>query len=65
MQFKGCTRCQGDLYGEEDVSQTDLVCLQCGFRLPLDTMASVSAPMEQARRARHVRTQARPARAAA
>ncbi len=30
--FKGCARCAGDLYVERDVGQTDLVCLQCGFR---------------------------------
>jgi hypothetical protein len=30
--FKACSRCSGDLYAERDLGQTDLVCLQCGFR---------------------------------
>jgi DNA-directed RNA polymerase subunit RPC12/RpoP len=64
MEFKGCTRCQGDLYREEDVGQTDLVCLQCGFRLPVDPVLAIGARFEQVRRAR-IRTQARPSRAAA
>jgi len=32
MVFKGCTRCRGDLYVEDDVGFRDLVCLQCGAR---------------------------------
>jgi len=32
MLFKRCTRCQGDLFQEEDLGQIDLVCLQCGYR---------------------------------
>lgn len=32
MLFHGCTKCQGDLYVEPDLSDFDLVCLQCGFR---------------------------------
>ena len=32
MVFKGCGRCQGDLFVERDIGNTDLVCLQCGFR---------------------------------
>jgi DNA-directed RNA polymerase subunit RPC12/RpoP len=35
MQFKACSRCQGDLYREEDLGTTELVCLQCGFRRPV------------------------------
>ena len=64
MEFKGCTRCLGDLYREEDVGQTDLVCLQCGFRLPVDPVPAISARFELARQTR-LRTQARPTRAAA
>jgi DNA-directed RNA polymerase subunit RPC12/RpoP len=33
MVFKGCARCGGDMYREEDIGQTDLVCLQCGYRV--------------------------------
>ena len=64
MQFKGCTRCQGDLYREEDVGQTDLVCLQCGFRLPVESVSAMGVRFEQVRQAR-IRTQARPTRVAA
>jgi DNA-directed RNA polymerase subunit RPC12/RpoP len=30
--FKGCNRCEGDLYVEGEAADTDLVCLQCGYR---------------------------------
>ena len=36
MVFKGCARCGGDMYREEDIGQTDLVCLQCGNRVSAD-----------------------------
>ncbi len=34
MVFKGCERCSGDLWAEEDIVSRlqDLVCLQCGHR---------------------------------
>ena len=34
MVFKGCQRCNGDLWAEEDIVSRlqDLVCLQCGHR---------------------------------
>ena len=34
MMFKGCQRCRGDLWVEEDIGSRleDLVCLQCGHR---------------------------------
>ena len=34
MVFKGCQRCSGDLWVEEDIVSRlqDLVCLQCGHR---------------------------------
>jgi DNA-directed RNA polymerase subunit RPC12/RpoP len=64
MEFKGCTRCQGDLYREEDVGQTDLVCLQCGFRLPVEPLSIIGTRFEQLRQTRK-RTQTRPTRAAA
>lgn len=30
--FKGCAKCEGDLYVERELGETDLVCLQCGYR---------------------------------
>jgi DNA-directed RNA polymerase subunit M/transcription elongation factor TFIIS len=39
MVFKGCARCKGDMYREEDIGQTDLVCLQCGYRVSADRMS--------------------------
>lgn len=63
MRFKGCTRCRGDLYREEDLGQTDMVCLQCGFRLPVDPVPSIRARLEPVREARL--TPSRPTRAAA
>jgi hypothetical protein len=34
MVFKACVRCRGDLYREDDLGHVELVCLQCGCRLP-------------------------------
>ena len=42
MVFKGCDRCRGDLYREEDIGQTDLVCLQCGYRRATDDQSSIT-----------------------
>ncbi|HET9477178.1 MAG TPA: hypothetical protein VFP63_06800 [Dehalococcoidia bacterium] len=39
MVYKGCRRCRGDLYEEEFLDATDLVCLQCGDRRPLTVVA--------------------------
>ena len=36
---RACPRCAGDLFVEEDIFSTDLVCLQCGFRRPKSTPA--------------------------
>jgi hypothetical protein len=30
--LRGCRKCDGDLYVEENIDGTDLVCLQCGHR---------------------------------
>jgi DNA-directed RNA polymerase subunit M/transcription elongation factor TFIIS len=30
--FRGCVKCEGDLYVEQGIGDTDLVCLQCGYR---------------------------------
>ena len=64
MEFKGCTRCQGDMYCEEDIGHTDLVCLQCGYRLAVDPVPAIGARIYQIRQAR-IRAQARPTKAAA
>jgi DNA-directed RNA polymerase subunit RPC12/RpoP len=32
LLLKGCRRCHGDLFVENQTGITDLVCLQCGFR---------------------------------
>ena len=32
MVYKGCPRCNGDLFEEEFLGGSDLVCLQCGYR---------------------------------
>jgi hypothetical protein len=32
MIYKGCERCSGDLFVEEEGRFRDLVCLQCGWR---------------------------------
>ena len=39
MMFRSIARCRGDLYREEDLGQAELVCLQCGFRLPVAASA--------------------------
>jgi hypothetical protein len=35
--FRGCAKCQGDLYVEKNIDDADLVCLQCGFRRTINT----------------------------
>jgi len=32
MVFRGCPKCEGDLYVEKSIGEAELVCLQCGFR---------------------------------
>ena len=32
MVFRGCSKCQGDVYVERNIDGADLVCLQCGSR---------------------------------
>jgi hypothetical protein len=47
MIFKGCARCHGDVYREEELGGRDSVCLQCGHRVPAG-VAAVSAEMDDA-----------------
>jgi hypothetical protein len=37
MVFKGCPRCGGDMFLEEDLGYRDLVCLQCSYRKTVDS----------------------------
>jgi hypothetical protein len=30
--FRGCGKCEGDLFVERNLGDADLVCLQCGYR---------------------------------
>ena len=46
MIFRGCNRCVGDLYVEEDLGGSELVCLQCGNRVPQGASATV-APQDE------------------
>jgi len=32
MVFRGCSKCQGDVFVERNIDGADLVCLQCGSR---------------------------------
>ncbi len=40
MVFKGCGRCGGDMFKEDDLGETELVCLQCGSRRVLTSRFS-------------------------
>jgi DNA-directed RNA polymerase subunit RPC12/RpoP len=48
MIFKGCIRCGGDMYDEDNIDQVDLVCLQCGFRRTLTSARSRAAAEDTA-----------------
>jgi len=65
MLFKACTRCRGDLYREEDMGHTDLVCLQCGFRLNAERTPVFNAARERINAVRRPPVSLRPVRAAA
>ncbi|MCL5074540.1 MAG: hypothetical protein M1136_02660 [Chloroflexi bacterium] len=34
MWLKACPRCGGDLFVEDDVGESYIICLQCGYVLP-------------------------------
>jgi DNA-directed RNA polymerase subunit RPC12/RpoP len=34
MKFKDCSRCGGDCFAEDSFEGRELVCLQCGRRVP-------------------------------
>lgn len=55
MVFKGCRRCNGDLWAEEDVFSRleDLVCVQCGRRQAVQAALAgptIEEPANAARR---------------
>ena len=60
MVYKGCRRCNGDLYEEEFLDSRDLVCLQCGDRQSLTVVPNRE---EEIRMTRWLQS-ARPSRAA-
>lgn len=37
MVFRGCAKCEGDVYVERNIDGADLVCLQCGSRKTITT----------------------------
>ena len=39
MQLKSCPRCHGDMIGEDWLGETELVCIQCGHRMPVAAAA--------------------------
>jgi hypothetical protein len=43
MVFRGCAKCDGDLYVERNLDGADLVCLQCGSRKTVTTSRLVPA----------------------
>jgi|FLYL01.1.fsa_nt_gi DNA-directed RNA polymerase subunit RPC12/RpoP len=49
MLFKACVRCSGDLFIEDDGSDKDLICLQCGYRRTLRQL--LAEKMSQEKRA--------------
>ena len=48
MVIKGCARCGGDVYDEDDIERVDLVCLQCGCRRTITSASSRAAAEEPA-----------------
>ena len=66
MVFKGCQRCSGDLWVEEDLGTRleDLVCLQCGHRSAVQTALAGASAEEQINATRWLMSR-RPSRVAA
>ena len=64
MMFRSIARCRGDLYREEDLGQAEVVCMQCGFRLPVAASA-MGRFVIQPRVARRKRMTSQPVGAAA
>lgn len=66
MVFKGCQRCSGDLWVEEDLGSRleDLVCLQCGHRQAVQTALAGPSTEEHTNATRWLMSR-RPSRVAA
>lgn len=66
MVFKGCPRCRGDMWVEEDIGSRleELVCLQCGHR-PAVQVALVAPNTEEQTNATRWLMAQRPLRVAA
>jgi DNA-directed RNA polymerase subunit RPC12/RpoP len=64
MLFKGCRRCGGDMFHEDDLGETELVCLQCGSRRMLSSRFSREMSDDIAKQVRSLLTRT-PARIAA
>lgn len=48
IKFKGCPKCQGDLYLATDIYGRYFNCLQCGFTKDLPALAAKAAPVRTA-----------------
>jgi hypothetical protein len=35
-KFKGCPRCHGDVFVDEDIDKTYVKCLQCGYEREME-----------------------------
>ncbi len=59
MVFKGCQRCSGDLWVEEDIVSRlqDLVCLQCGHRRAVQAALAGRSTEEHANATRWLMSQ--------
>jgi DNA-directed RNA polymerase subunit RPC12/RpoP len=64
MLYKGCRRCGGDMFKEDDLGETDLVCMQCGSRRNLTSRFSREMGDDVAKHVRWLLTK-KPARVAA
>jgi DNA-directed RNA polymerase subunit RPC12/RpoP len=64
MVFKGCARCGGDMFNEDDLGETELVCLQCGWRRMLSSRFSPEMSEDMSKHVRWLLTK-KPARVAA
>lgn len=51
INLKACPRCQGDMMLEEYLGESELVCLQCGYRRYPESEATRQAAYRIARKA--------------
>ena len=48
--MKGCPRCKGDLFLDQDASSRDVVCLQCGYRREISSLDLCRIMMDSEKR---------------